>query len=116
MPEFKTAEKRTESKDLWESDGRLLVCGALGSPGAGSGCGKAAGFCGQDQEPLIQAQGADPYKHLVGVEIAEGVFFSVPIHVMVEESRVGKEKKKCGFKVVGIYMVEVILQCGECNS
>jgi hypothetical protein len=48
MPELKTAEKRTESKDLWESDVRLLVRGALGSPGAASGCGKAVGFCGQD--------------------------------------------------------------------
>jgi hypothetical protein len=28
------------------------------------------------------------------VEIAEGVFFSIPIHVMGEESRVGKEKKR----------------------
>ena len=45
MPEFKTtAEKRTESKDLGESEGGLLVYGgALGSAGAGS-----AWLCGQD--------------------------------------------------------------------
>lgn len=36
MSEFKTTEKRAESKDLWKCDGWLLVHGTLGSTAASS--------------------------------------------------------------------------------
>lgn len=73
-------------------------------------------FCSQDEKPLGQAQRANTHNHLLWVEIAIGVVFSMPIHVKAErigllrrveglidekgekEKRKGKGKKFCDLK------------------
>jgi len=74
---FVASEERAESKDLVNGRGWFCVCGSL-KPVGGFGGGRrtvavvvATLFCRHEEEPLIQAQGADPKKKLSGVEIAE---------------------------------------------
>jgi len=70
------SEERAESKDLVNGRGWFCVCGSLKPVGRFGGRRTVAVvvatlFCGEEEEPLIQAQGADPKKKLSGVEIAE---------------------------------------------
>jgi len=80
---FVASEERAESEDLVNGRGWFCVWKPVGRFGGrrtvvvvvvvtvAVAVVVATLFCGEEEEPLVQAQGADPEKKLSGVEIAE---------------------------------------------
>lgn len=93
-------EERTKSRDLVNGNRFLSVYGFSSLKPMWRFGGRRAVvvvvalFCSQKEEPLIQAQGADPNNYLFWVEIAAWFFLSVCISIHVNYGWLTLEKVK----------------------